>query len=295
MREFERFHPIVNLIYFVLVIGFSMILMNPVCIAISFIAGIIYTAMLYGAINAVKKLAVLIPVMFITALINPLFNHGGVTILSYLPGGNPLTLESILFGIAAATILASVIFWFSCFNEIMTSDKIIYISGQIMPSLSLILSMVLRFVPRFKEQFKKISEAQRCVGKNFSDGNIIEKAKHGITILSILITWALENSIETADSMKSRGFGLNKRTSYSIFKLERRDIIAIIYMLFLATYLLTEVFMGKLNFNYFPSFSILLIDIYTICIYFGYAILLLVPVFIELWEVRKWTLLRQKI
>lgn len=42
-------------------------------------------------------------------------------------------------------------------------------------------------------------------------------------MLSILVTWALENAIETSDSMRSRGYGLHGRTAFSIYRLTRRD------------------------------------------------------------------------
>lgn len=83
----------------------------------------------------------MLPLLVITALINPAFSHQGVTILTYLPSGNPLTLESILYGIYAAFLLITVIAWFSCFNAVMTSDKFMYLSGGIIPALSLVLSM----------------------------------------------------------------------------------------------------------------------------------------------------------
>ena len=44
------------------------------------------------------SLRVALPVLLLAALVNPAFNHAGVTILIYLPSGNPLTLESILYG-----------------------------------------------------------------------------------------------------------------------------------------------------------------------------------------------------
>ncbi len=61
----------------------------------------------------------------LAALVNPAFNHEGATILTYLPSGNPLTLESMLYGAAAAVMLASVVLWFSSFNEVITSDKFV--------------------------------------------------------------------------------------------------------------------------------------------------------------------------
>lgn len=90
----------------------------------------------------------------------------------------------------------------------MTSDKFVYLFGRIIPALSLVLSMSLRFVPRFTAQIKVISNAQKCVGRDVGSGGLIKRAKQGIKILSILVTWALENAIDTADSMKDRGYGL---------------------------------------------------------------------------------------
>ena len=92
-------------------------------------------------------------------VINPLFNHEGMTILGYFKTGNPLTLESIIYGIFMALLMMNVILWFAIYNVIMTSDKFIYIFGRIIPHLSLIISMSLRYVPRFKEQFIRVREA----------------------------------------------------------------------------------------------------------------------------------------
>lgn len=102
----------------------------------------------------------------LAALVNPAFNHEGATILTYLPSGNPLTLESMLYGVAAAVMLASVVLWFSSYNEVMTSDKFVYLFGRVIPALSLVLSMALRFIPKFKAQMQTVSEAQACIGRD---------------------------------------------------------------------------------------------------------------------------------
>ena len=205
MNEFKTYHPIVNFTYFVFVIGFSMFFMHPVCLLISIVSGFTYSVMLNGRKTIKKKSSYMIPMLIIMGLVNPAFNHEGLTIIKYLPGGNPLTLESIVYGLCAAIMIVSVICHFSCYNEVMTSDKFIYLFGKIIPAMSLIISMTLRFVPKFSEQLKVVINAQVCMGRDISSGNIIKRAKHGLNILSIMITWSLENAIETADSMKSRG------------------------------------------------------------------------------------------
>jgi energy-coupling factor transport system permease protein len=254
MRDsFSGYHPAVNLLYFVCVIGFAMVFTHPVCLALSLACAFTYSVYINGKKALRFNLLYMLPMLIFTALINPAFNHQGGTILTYLPSGNPLTLESILYGVASATMLITVISWFSCFNSVMTSDKFVYLFGRVIPALSLILSMALRFVPRFKAQIKVISNAQKCVGRDVSSGNILQKARRGIKILSIMVTWALENAIETADSMKGRGYGLPGRTAFSIFRFDKRDGYAAAFLLACAAVIIAGSFTGAYHFRYFPT------------------------------------------
>lgn len=196
--EFKTYHPIVNFTYFLAVIGFSMVLMHPVCLIISLIASLTYSVLLSGKKAIRFNVLYMLPLLIISALMNLAFNHEGITILAYLPSGKPLTLQSVLYGLSASCMLITVISWFSCFNKVMTSDKFMYLFGKIIPSLSLIFSMVLRLVPKFKAQIKTVSDAQKCVGCDVSNGSILTREKNGINILSIMVTWSLENAIETA-------------------------------------------------------------------------------------------------
>jgi len=250
---FSNFHPLVNMSYFVVVIGFAMFFMHPVSLGISLVCACTYNLYLNGKKAVRMGLLFMLPMLILTAALNPLFNHQGATILAYLPNGNPLTLESAMYGIAASVMLITVIVWFSCFNAVMTGDKFVYLLGRVIPALSLILSMALRFVPIFFAQIKVVSNAQKCIGRDVSSGNIFHKIKHGIKILSIMVTWALENAIETADSMKSRGYGLPGRTAFSIFRFTKRDGLAISYILICAILILAGSIFEVYRFRYFPT------------------------------------------
>ena len=295
MSEFKTYHPLVNFIYFVFVIGFSCFLMHPVCLVISLTCGFVYSVMLKG-IRAIKtNLIYMLPMLTAMAIMNPLFNHEGATILTYLSNDNPLTLESVIYGFCAAIMIVSVICHFSCYNEVMTSDKFIYLFGRIIPSLSLILSMTLRFIPRFGAQLKVVTNAQRCIGRDGSNGSIIKRVKNGINILSIMVTWSLENAIETADSMKSRGYGHPGRTAFSIFTFDKRDKKALLVILTLGIYTLVGSLNGAMDFYYFPSIEGTGFSAYKVSVFISYLLLCISPVIIELWEVRRWKSLRSKI
>jgi energy-coupling factor transport system permease protein len=295
MREFKNFHPIINFIYFVLVIGFSMFFMHPLALIISFSSAFLSLIMIKG-IKAIKQtLLFMLPMIILTTLINPLLNHQGVTILAYLPSGNPLTLESMLYGLCAAIMIINVIFWFAFYNEVMTSDKFIYLFGKIIPSMSLILSMTLKFVPTFISQMKTVSNARRCMGKNPPEKNIIKKAKNAITVLSSVTTWSLENAIETADSMKARGYGTCKRSAFSIFKFDKRDLTALIFMLITGAYTFIGSVFGTMKFSYFPAIKYEAFSVYNIIGFISYLLLCIYPALIELMEVKKWNSLKSKI
>ena len=293
-HAFSGYHPIVNFLYFTLVLVFSMIFMHPACLVISLGVAFAYSISLKGKKAARFNFLFLLPMLAVTALINPAFNHEGGTILAYLPSGNPLTLESIAYGLAAAAMLAAVICWFSCYNEVMTSDKFVYLFGRIIPSLSLILSMVLRFVPRFKAQLAIVSNAQKCIGRDVSYGTVMVRAKHGIVILSIMVTWALENAIETADSMKSRGYGLSGRTAFSIYHFDKRDKSALLALVSLGGVVAVGGLLGGLRFRYFPTIKGELFAPETALLLAAYLVLCLVPLIIDRRERLKWNCTQSK-
>ena len=292
---FSRYHPLVNFLYFALVLTFSMVFMHPVCLTISLLCAVTYSVYINRKKAVAFNLKFMLPILILTALINPLFNHAGVTILGYFRNGNPLTLESIVYGAAAAFMLVTVIGWFSCFNVVITSDKFVYLFGRLIPAMSLILAMALRLVPRFKAQARVISNAQRCIGRDISCGNIFTRARNGMKIISILITWALENAIDTADSMKSRGYGMPGRTAFSIYRLDKRDAVMSLFLLVCGAYIITGAVFGGLRFRYFPMISEIRPGAFGYSLYFTYFAMCIAPVGINIWEDRKWKVIRSKI
>lgn len=292
---FSKLHPTVNFIFFAFVIVLSMFVMNPVCLALSLVCAFVNAVYLNGIKTVRLCLKFILPMILLIIIINPVFNHQGVTILTYFPWDNPLTLESIVYGTASAALLSSVVLWFSVFNSVITSDKLVYLFGRIIPSLSLVLSMSLRFVPKFSAQFKNARNAQRCIGRDISDGSLINRIKNGIRIISIMLSWSMENAIETADSMKSRGFGLKGRTAYSIYKFDRRDLIVLIIVALLGVTVSVSAITGVIDFNYYPSIKGNLTDVLTLITFFLYGILMLIPTILNVGEGIRWKRLRSAI
>ena len=298
MRNTDAFsgcHPLVNFIYFALVLLFGMFFMHPVCLFISLACAWVYAVYLRGGRAVRDGLRYMLPMFILAAVVNPAFNHEGATILGYLPSGNPITLESIWYGLAAAAMIVAVITWFTCFNTVITSDKFIYLFGRIIPALSLVLSMTLRFIPKFRSQLRIVRDAQKCIGRDTSEGRLGDRLRNAVTILSIMITWALENAIGTADSMRSRGYGLPGRTAFSIYRFDSRDRTLLIWLLLAGFYIVAGSAAGGLSFRYYPTVKAASVTPFSVSFLLAYLLLCLTPVMLDALEDRKWKRLRSEV
>jgi energy-coupling factor transport system permease protein len=278
--------------FFALVIGTTMFVTHPVMLALSLCGSLSYSIYLKGRQALRFNVLYMLPMLIATVLLNPAFSHQGVTLLAYLPSGNPLTLESIVYGVHAGLMLVAVITWFSGFNTVMTSDKFVYLFGRIIPALSLVLSMALRFVPRFIAQIKVIANAQRCVGRDVSSGGVLKRARHGIRIISMLVTWALENAIDTADSMKARGYGLPHRTAFAIYRFDHRDRRALLFITVCAALLAAGTLSGQLTFWYYPMITRVTLLPLSVSVYTAFLALCLMPLTLNMNEAVKWKTLK---
>lgn len=296
MRDvFAGYHPLVNFLWFAAVLTFTMIFTHPVMLTVALVCAVCYTLFLTGGRAGRAQLLYLLPLMILTAALNPLFNHEGATILRWLPNGNPLTLEAILYGVAAAVMLAAAISWFSCLNRVFTTDKFVWLFGRLIPALSLVLSMTLRFVPRFTARARTVAAAQKCVGRDAGSGNLLQRARHGLRILSILLTWALENGIETADSMRGRGYGLPGRTAFSLYRFDRRDAGALAFILLCTGIVLAGSAAGGIRWQYYPVVTGDLTSPLALCVFAAWLALCALPLILNLWEAWKWKSLRSAI
>lgn len=73
--EFSRYHPIINMLYFVSVISFGMFFLHPLCLGITLFSSFAYSIYLNGKKALLFNLKYMIPMLIMTALINPAFNH----------------------------------------------------------------------------------------------------------------------------------------------------------------------------------------------------------------------------
>ncbi len=294
-KGFKGFHPAVNIAFYISVIVLGMVINHPVYLFASLIASSLFYIKLLKK-RAVKSLfSFLLPTLIFVTLINALFTHYGLTVLTVLPWGNTLTLEGVTNGLVTGLTVVSVICWFFTYNEVVTADKFMFIFGRFLPNFALVISMALRFVPLYKNKLRSIADAQRGIGKDYRQGNIIERIKNGTSIIIILITWALENAIQTADSMRSRGYGVRGRKIYSRFSFDTRDKFTLLVIFLIDIILIILNIFGKMKCSFNPVIAIPKTDIFGLIGITAYAFLNFLPIIIEGWEEIRWHSLKSKI
>lgn len=286
MKTFFNCHPFVLMVYFLSVTVTAMFVWNPVIQLTALAGGIISCMMLQNRREVLRDLLFYLMLFILITLTNPLFSHNGVTPLFFL-NGNPVTLEAFLYGAAISVMVAGVMLWCKCYSKIMTSDKFLFLFGRTVPKLSLVLSMALRFIPVFQKQMHKVNRAQKAMGL-YSSKSYADRIKSAFRVLSVMITWSLENAMETSISMKARGYGLKGRTSYALFRFTGKDGLILSCTVFLLAASLTGVALGKTEFFYYPAISGVSISAGAAATYISYALLALLPFMIQTKERLKW-------
>ena len=284
---FSQYHPLTNFLFFTGAIGCGVFIQHPVYILANCICAGIYSILLEKR-KGFRLIMGLIPAFAVISVINPLFNLQGDTILFTLLG-KPYTKEALLYGMAVAGMFVSMILWFFCYCIVLTSDKFINLFGSLVPSLSLLLVMILRMIPNIMRKIGQISCARKALGKGVGEqSDNKEKVLDGMRILSALTDWSLEGSIITADSMRSRGYGCAKRTSFSVYHFSWRDGGLVITMGILVSCVFAA---GNLDAVFVPSVEMSPIS-WGLALY---CLFLLIPAILQIKEEILWHIFISKI
>lgn len=277
MRAFSEHNPIAIFVHFMLTIIIAMFIQNPIILLLALFGSILYYAVTFRKISA-KTLIFWILLFLLISLINPIFSHKGETVLLFI-NGKAITLEALFYGINNGIMILSVMIWFLVFSEIMTSDKVMYIFGKFSPRLALLISMSLRYIPLYRQRASIINNAQKTMSL-YKESNIVDNLKGGMRVTSSLITWSLETSVDTADSFAARGGELKHRSSFSLFKFRKNDVVLIITSIVLFSAVISAQAVGILSVDYYASgnfFSKLSFEIIAIMAYSAYFILSVIP------------------
>ena len=287
---FSKCHPAVNFLFFAGAIGCSVLIQHPMYLLVGTLTGAIYYLLLNGRKGWKMLLGMAMLFLFLMA-INPLFNTFGETPLCYL-FGRPYTLEALRYGAVLGGVFVTMLLWFGCYNKVLTSDKFTSLFGNLIPAISLLLVMVFRMVPNLMRKAAQFAGARKCIGKGAGENAATkEKLSDGMTVLGALTSWALEGSVVTGDSMRSRGYGTAKRSSFMIYRMSITDWTLLIVIPSLLALMIAAACLGQMAATYMPEFYISPPSWGIV----PYGIYLLIPIALHTKEAIQWHISRSKI
>lgn len=278
---FAVMHPWTNFIYIALVLVITMFTMNPVILAVSYVGSLVLGIYMQGSAFIKKNVMITIPVVIFSVLIQPIFNHSGVTPVFYI-NDNMVCLENIIYGAVISLLLIAVIQWCSVAASYLSSEKMMYLFGSFIPSVGMIFSMILRMIPLMRKRYRQIHEAQMGLHGAETRKGIFEKIGHFANEFSTLITWSLESSMETSMSMESRGYGLKGRTSFNRFRFTFKDTFTIIIMVVSFILAIIPIAARKLAVYYLPMIYFTKLGAQGVLAVTAFAVLTVIPIIIEI-------------
>lgn len=290
MRCFAACNPAAVAVYYLAAAGVCMFSMDPIVLLVAFLGALISLAVT-GLLHQWRMHLYSLLLFAGMALVNPFISHHGVTVL-FVMNHNPVTLEALLYGAAAGGMIVTALTWFRAFTAVMTSDKLLYIFGALSPKLALMLSMALRYVPLFGQQVRRVQMSQQALGL-YKEDNLIDRMRGGMRVFSVMVTWTLENGIITADSMTARGYGVGRRSRFTIFRWTRDDVLLLVVTLLLTVCAVWGICGRKVA--YYPTITFTPVTVRVLAGYIAYGCLTWLPAIMNGKEAIKWRCLRSKI
>ena len=281
---FYRLKTATMLILLLTVSLVTMLRVHPVVSLLSMCSGAL-SLLLYGGRGELRALLrFCLPVGLLLILFNLAFNRNGVTVLFYI-GDAAVTLESVLYALFTAFAFCGAVLWFSFFCAFLDSDRVYRLFARFSKGLAVIFSLSLALVPKILEKYEEIKLQERA------ETDKKHRFTQNILQLSALFSWVLEDSFETAVSMKARGALLKEKRQTQKQKATVADIllwilcVACVAIMFFSPPMLAEIYPKfrqeaylQNNISYIPLFLL----------YFS-------PVIFKIWEVTKWKFIARKI
>ena len=223
--SFSRLHPLAPSVLFGCEVVFAALSFQPLCAFISFVGAQLCVAQLFDIKHAVKQLAWCTPLVVIMALINPFFSASGSTVLLSF-GHSQLYLESLVYGATSGLVLVSTMSWLECLFALLSPLELLQRSSIRFPGLQLVVSLSIQLMPQLLRDLATTRHIQAAntaahIGVSRSQTaqpqGILQGARKSViqSVLSIhtVCMSALEKSINTFQSIVSRGWGMTRQRS----------------------------------------------------------------------------------
>lgn len=196
-------------------------------------------------------------------LFNILLNPNGNTILLQSTINIPIygyltvTLETLVSSLISILSLLSVIIVFGLINRMINPDGLTKIFWKLkFPySITFMITTSIRFFPLLLQDLQKITEVQKSRGFELEGRNFFVKIKNQLVLILPLLTNSLDRSIQMAEALEARGFGINKkRTVYNPIKFRKISYISVFLSFLSMGFGIALFVVGIATFDPYPEF-----------------------------------------
>lgn len=281
---FDMHHPAVPATYLLITLCLTMFSMQPVLIGISLVAALVFGCLERGARDTLRSLRWQLPLIALIAIANPLFSASGSTELMRI-GLRAVYLESVWYGCAMGALFVASMLWFCAAASLLPFDKVMALFGNAAPTLALMVSMCMRLIPKFIRQGRLVSAVQGAMEPGtFGARAAADAVRLRLRLSTVLMGWGMEDSLQTADAMRARGWGAaGRRSTYTRYRFTATDAAALVALALAGSFVAALAVAATAQFSFYPTTSRLVVW----WGYLPYALWMFVPTALHLREARR--------
>jgi len=259
----HRLHPGCKILWVLGILIGGILISDPIFLILLFLSTI--TFVIIGKITkewfTFIKFALWL--MFFIIIINTLVSQHGSHILFNLPnfpvvGVLTITLESLVFGFTMSIRLLTMISAFAIVTLTVNPDDLLQTILKLRFPYRTVLTttIAIRFIPCLFADIDTLQDSLRTRGYKMDDRHFLNRIKRRAKVILPLLSNSLERSIQSAESMESRGFGLKgKKTYYKTIATSRVDIMFILLSLSLFFVFIFMWIQNVGTYSFYPSLT----------------------------------------
>ncbi|MBD1371236.1 energy-coupling factor transporter transmembrane protein EcfT [Hazenella sp. IB182357] len=278
---FRALHPFVIFIYYSGAILLLLFMFHPAFIVVAMIVMCAVNVLYDGGrqLWRWKKMILITSLLFVG--INIFTSQRGSHLL-WQVGDHRITLEATLYGMMMAGTIFLVLALFVSYQQVLTMDQFFYLFARITPQWALLSALAIRFVPLMKLRLEEIQKVQHLQHRGSLKSWKL-KIKEKMKRLEVLMTWSLEGGLQTAESMKARGYGtVKRRTAYTLYRWRISDFLYFVFLSVLFTLCIWGWIHGLGRLEIYPVMENGALSMYEWIILGGYLTYLSFPIYVEI-------------
>ncbi|MBQ9227525.1 MAG: hypothetical protein IJ168_01735 [Eubacterium sp.] len=261
MDRFAKLHPLVLLLFFLLCLVLPLSFSNPIIAAAALLGALLYSLSVKTR-GFYKTLLNTMLAIFFVSIFNMLFAHYGEDVLFTVKDVS-FTKEALFYGFHQGMLIASSLLWFTALGRCLDSERLLYLF-RFAPKSALLITMVLGFIPRFLQKLTDIREAQLALNGGVREKGLAARWRAALHCFSALVTYSLESSLTTADSMTARQYRQGAVRG-DRFRMTAEDVTVLIVLLALSLFVIWQKAIGNLAFVFEPTIYIKRLSIPAVC------------------------------